>query len=146
MAVLVKNVTDHLVTVVESPFGNWFLFDEVRAKGDGYDRITVTLDDENGDFRLIPGKVTHAQVLDAIQQNVCPATTFLPREPDGWDTLGRPVWVLTPALFRAGVVRVWAERGDRPELRHLGQGEWDIDAIGADMAVQYALFGGTIYG
>lgn len=146
-AVNVKDITSHLVTVIESPFGNWFLFDDVRSKGDGYDRARVTLDDEEGSFRLDPEKgIGPEQVMASLRKMVCPKTDYPPTKVAGWDDEGRPYWILTPSLFSQGVARAWNDCGDREFLRHLGKGEWDIDCIGADFAVQYALFGGTIYG
>lgn len=143
---VVRDAHLHLVTAVEDRVASWFVWSHAKdsADGQGFARVRATLVDEEDAFKVEPLR-TKEQVLESIARHVTPSFGLPVRTPDGW-TEGRPYWVLTPKLFTLGVVRARAYHADSPSLQHLGEGVWDIDAEGAAIAVQFALFGGVVFG
>lgn len=142
----VNDLHSHMVTAIESSH-SWFDYSDcvMTPDGDGYVSARVTLFDEEDVF-MSPTEETRARILQKMAAAVCPVTSFPFTMPEGWDAEGRPYWTLTHSLFLLGLARVREEVGDLQCIVSQGKGEWDIDADGADLIVQYALFGGTIFG
>ncbi len=142
----VNDIASHMVTAIESSY-SWFDYSELVSMPDhlGYVSARVTLLDEDDVF-MAPAEQMRARILQKMAAAVCPVTSFPFTMPEGWDEDGRPYWTLTHSLFLLGLARVREEVGDLHCIVSQGKGEWDIDADGADLIVQYALFGGTIFG
>ena len=141
----VNDIHQHMAAAIEQGYF-WFHFSDcVSTKDYGYRKAKVTLDDEEDGTFVATNEMDRARVLADLAGAVTPKTGFPVTQPDGWDE-GRPYWTLDGKLFRLGLARYRQQHGDTSTVRHLGNGEWDIDAHGADAIVQYALFGGLIFG
>lgn len=135
----VNDIEMHMVTCVEQ---GWFWFDWLKAEPttDGYGRCEVMLNDNS--YQLTEPYLNREGLKEHL--------THLP---DGAEILrwmnGYPVFKFDHDDFVRGL-GLWLEKnGTRrtmAQVQYNGDGEWDIDAPGADAVVQLALLGEVVFG
>lgn len=139
----VKQVSSHLVTCIESGY-SWFQWVTLMRDGDGY---------LSGEFALLDDSFAVALgTAPEARDRVLRAGKFRQR-PVRWANFNGPrdypVFRFTHGAFVEGLGRCMAKgygRGSLAQIAYHGDGDWDIDAGGADLIVQLWLFDDVVFG
>lgn len=151
----VKQVGDHLVTVIEQGFG-WFYWLNSQREDGTPTRLGGYV---SGEFALREGAVASKATDTRTDRERLLKAMSCRQTPIRWERIafpefgsGRefyfPVFAFDHAAFVEGLARCMEKgygRGGLSQIQYQGDGDWDIDAGGGDLVLQAWLFEDLVF-